>query len=283
MEGKTCVVTGATSGIGEETALGLAKLGARVVVIGRDPQRAKHSVERIRRESGSDRVDSLLGDLASLDSIRHLADDVLEACPHIDVLVNNAGIVTLRRETTVDGFEAMFGVNHLGPFLLTNLLLERIEHSAPARIVNVASEAHRFGSIDLGDLQSEKSFGSMKTYGRSKAANILFTVELAKRLAGTGVTANCVHPGGVATRLGANSGWLGKVAMKLVSPFLLSPARGAETSLYVATSPEVDGVTGRYFAKSRERTPAAAARDPETAKRLWAISAELTGSPREQD
>jgi NAD(P)-dependent dehydrogenase (short-subunit alcohol dehydrogenase family) len=277
LDGKTCVVTGATSGIGEETALGLAKLGARVVLIGRDPERAKQSVERVRRESGNDQVESLLGNFASLDSIRRLADDILEACPRLDVLVNNAGIITLKRETTDDGFESMFGVNHLGYFALTHLLLDRIIESAPARIVNVASDAHRFGPLDPQDLQSEKSFGSMKSYGRSKSANILFTQELARRLEGRSVTVNCLHPGAVATRLGHNNGTLGRALTKLLSFFILTPERGAETSIYLASSPEVDGVTGRYFAKCRQRRPSAAACDDTTARHLWDTSVALTG------
>lgn len=277
LDAKTCVVTGATSGIGEETALGLAKLGARVVLIGRDPDRARHSVERVRGESGNDQVESLLGDFASQQDIRRLAADILAACPRLDVLVNNAGIITLKRKTTADGFESMFGVNHLGYFTLTNLLLSRLEQSAPARIVNVASNAHRFGSLDIDDLQSEKSFGSMKSYGRSKSANILFTIELARRLEGTNVTVNCLHPGAVATRLGHNNGTLGRALTKLISAFMLTPAKGALTSIHLASSPEVEGVSGHYFAKCRELKPTSAASDSALAARLWQASAQLTG------
>ncbi len=277
LDGKTCVVTGATSGIGEETALGLAKLGARVVLIGRDPVRAKHSVERVRSESGNDQVESLLGDFASQQDIRRLAADILEACPRLDVLVNNAGIITLKRQTTADGFESMFGVNHLGYFTLTNLLLDRLEQSAPARIVNVASNAHRFGSLDIDDLQSEKSFGSMKSYGRSKSANILFTVELARRLEGKNVTVNCLHPGAVATRLGHNNGTFSRALTKLISAFMLTPAKGALTSIHLASSPVVEGISGRYFAKCREQKPTSTASDPAVAARLWQASSQLTG------
>ena len=277
LDGKTWVVTGATSGIGEETALGLAKLGARIVLIGRDPERTKHSVERVRSESGNDRVESLLGDFESHQDIRRLAADILEACPRLDVLVNNAGIITLKRPTTEEDFEAMFGVNHLGYFTLTNLLLDRHHQSAPARIVNVASNAHRFGSLDIDDLQSEKSFGGMKSYGRSKSANILFTVELARRLEGTHVTVNCLHPGAVATRLGHNNGTLGSAVTKIISVFMLTPARGALTSIHLASSAAVEGVSGRYFAKCREQKPTSTASDPAVAARLWQASRQLTG------
>jgi len=274
---RTCLVTGATSGIGEETALGLARRGARVLIVGRSRERGERSLARIRAESGNDAVELLLADLASLSEIRRLAREVLEACPQLHVLVNNAALVTLRRTTSVDGFEMMFAVNHLAYFALTNLLLERLVASAPARIVNVASNAHRFGRIDLDDLQSERRFGAMHSYGRTKFANILFTTELARRLEGTGVTANCLHPGGVATRLGRDNGLLGQVATRLLKPFLLTPARGAATSLQLASAPELEAVSGRYFAKQRQAQPSPGAQDPALARRLWQLSAELTG------
>ena len=277
LTGRTCLVTGATSGIGEETALGLARRGARVLIVGRSRERGERSLARVRAESGNDTVELLLADLASLSEIRQLAREVLEACPQLHVLVNNAALVTLRRTTSVDGFETMFAVNHLAYFALTNLLLERLVASAPARIVNVASNAHRFGRIDLDDLQSERRFGAMRSYGRTKFANILFTTELARRLEGTGVTANCLHPGGVATRLGRDNGLLGRVATRLLKPFLLTPARGAATSLHLATAPELEAVSGRYFAKRREAQPSPGAQDPALARRLWELSAELTG------
>jgi NAD(P)-dependent dehydrogenase (short-subunit alcohol dehydrogenase family) len=277
LAGRTCLVTGATSGIGEETALGLARRGARVVIVGRSRQRGERSLARICAESGNDAARLLLADLASLAEIRRLAQQVLEACPRLQLLVNNAALVTLRRTTTVDGFETMFAVNHLAYFALTNLLLERLVASAPARIVSVASNAHRYGRIDLDDLQSERRFGPMHSYGRTKFANILFTTELARRLEGTGVTANCLHPGGVATRLGRDNGLLGRLATGLLKPFLLSPARGAACSLHLATAPELEGVSGRYFAKLRETRPSPGAQDPELARRLWQLSAELTG------
>jgi NAD(P)-dependent dehydrogenase (short-subunit alcohol dehydrogenase family) len=277
LAGKTCVVTGATSGIGEETALALAREGARVVIVARSPERGAKALERIRAESGNRSIELAQADLASLAEIRRLAQELLAACPKIHVLVNNAGVVNLERRVTVDGFEETFAVNHLAYYALTNLLLGRLRESAPARIVNVASDAHKFGPLDPDDLHSEKSYRAMRVYGRSKTANILFTVELARRLEGTGVTVNAVHPGPVASRLGKNNGLLGRTVTSLLAPFFLSPERGARTSVHVATAPELAGVSGRYFAKCREARSTAAARDPALARRLWDESARLTG------
>jgi NAD(P)-dependent dehydrogenase (short-subunit alcohol dehydrogenase family) len=277
LTGRTCLVTGATSGIGEETALGLARHGARVLIVGRSRERGERSLARIRAESGNGAVELLLADLASLAATRRLAQEVLETCPQLHVLVNNAALLTRRRSTSVDGFETMFAVNHLAHFLLTNLLLERLVASAPARIVNVTSGAHRIGRIDLEDLQSERRFGAWLSYGRSKSANILFTTELTRRLEGTGVTANSVHPGGVATRLGLDDSLLSRAVARLFKPLLLTPARGAATSLYLAMAPELEAVSGRYFAEEREARPSRHSQDPELARRLWQLSAELTG------
>ncbi len=277
LEGRTCLVTGASSGIGEETALGMARLGARVILVGRSRERGERALARVRTESGNDRVELRLADLASLTEIRRLAAEVVETCPRLHVLVNNAGIVNLRRTTSIDGFETMFAVNHLAYFLLTNLLLERLIASAPARVVNVASEAHRFGTLEIDDLQSERSYGAMRSYGRTKFANILFTYELARRLDGTGVTAHCVHPGAVATRLGHNNGLLGRVVTGLLRPFFRSPAGGAAPSLHAATAEELEGVTGRYFSARGEIRSAPATYDTTLARQLWERSAALTG------
>jgi retinol dehydrogenase-14 len=277
LAGRTCLVTGASSGIGEETALGLARLGARVILVGRNRERGERALARVRAESGNAAVELRLADLASLSEVRRLAGEVLETCPRLHLLVNNAGVVNLRRSTSVDGFETMFAVNHLACFLLTNLLLERLIASAPARVVNVASEAHRFGTLEIDDLQSERSYGAMRSYGRSKCANILFTYELAKRLEGTGVTAHCVHPGAVATRLGHNNGVLGRLVTGLLRPFFRSPARGAGPSLHAATAEELEGVTGRYFSSRGEIRSAASTYDPTLAKQLWERSTALTG------
>jgi NAD(P)-dependent dehydrogenase (short-subunit alcohol dehydrogenase family) len=277
LDSRTCVLTGATSGIGEETALALARGGAHLHLIARSMERAEATRARIRQETGADAVSLHRADLASLADVRRVADELLAACPRIDLLVNNAGVVNLSREETVDGFETTFAVNHLAYYALTNLLLDRLRDSAPARIVNVASDAHKFGAIDLDDLQSERGYKAMRTYGRSKAANILFTVELARRLEGSGVTVNCVHPGPVATRLGKNNGWLGRTITAALSPFFLSPAKGARTSIHVATAPELADVSGRYFARQREVEAQSHATDAETARRLWEASARMTG------
>ncbi len=277
LAGRTCLVTGATSGIGLETAIGLVRLGGRVLVVGRSKARGEAALQRIRAETGSDSAELLLADLSSLAEVRRLADAVLAAAPALHVLVNNAGVVNLRRSTTADGFETMFAVNHLAHFLLTLLLLDRLRESAPARIVHVASDAHRFGVLDLDDLQSERRYGAMRSYGRSKFANILFSDELARWLEGSGVTSNSLHPGAVATRLGQNNGWLGHLATGLLRPFFLTAEQGARTTLYVATEPGLEGVTGRYFAKQREAKPSAASRDPALARQLWDRSLALSG------
>ena len=271
------MVTGASSGVGEETALGLARLGARVVLVCRSRERGERSRAAIAKASGNDGIDLALGDLSSQAAIRQLAKDLLATCPAIHVLVNNAGVVSWRRTTTVDGLETTFAVNHLAYFLLTNLLRERIVASAPARIVNVASDGHKFGRLDFDDLQLERRYSWWRAYTASKLANVLFTVELARRLDGSGVTVNCLHPGAVASRLGHNNGRFAKVATALLKPFFLSPAQGAETSIWAASSPEVEGLSGRYFAKKREARSSAASRDEETARRLWHDSCRLTG------
>jgi NAD(P)-dependent dehydrogenase (short-subunit alcohol dehydrogenase family) len=281
MTGRTVVVTGGNSGIGQATAVGLARAGARVVITARDERRGAAAVDAIRSESGSQSVELAVFDLASLASVRAGAAELLERCPRLDVLVNNAGIVLTDRRLSDDGFEMTFAVNHLGPFLLTLLLLDRITKSAPARIVNVASTAHKGArrGLDFDDLQSERRYGGMQVYSKSKLANILFTAELAKRLAGTGVTANSLHPGTVATGYGRDgdaSGFL-SFGLKVIKPFILTPARGARTSIYLASSPEVAGVSGQYFVKCRPGRTTKAARDEAAAARLWTLSEELVG------
>jgi len=283
LEGRTCLVTGATSGIGLETAVGLARAGAHVLIVGRDATRGEAARAEIVRRGGSDRALLLRADLASLKEIRRLADEVRARCPALHVLVNNAGVVNLTRQQSEDGFEATFAVNHLAYFALTHHLLDLLKASAPARIVNVASDAHRFGSVDWDDLQSERRYrglpivAAMRVYGTSKLLNILFTQELARRLEGSGVTANCLHPGAVSTRLGKNNGSASRIITSLLRPFMLSPAEGARTSLYLASSPDVSELSGRYFAQMREARCSRAARDPDGARRLWALSAELAG------
>jgi len=279
MRGKTVVITGGNSGIGLETALSLARAGAKTVITARDPARGEAAVADIRARSGRDDVDLVVFDLGSIASIREGASAILHRCGRIDVLVNNAGVVLSDRRETEDGFEATFGVNHVGHFVLTELLLERIKESAPARIVNVASTAHKGArkGLDFDDLQSKRNYSGMQVYSKSKLANIYFTTELARRLQGTGVTVNCLHPGTVATGYGRDGDTSGVLAfgVMVIKPFILSAKQGARTSIYLASSPEVAGVTGQYFVKCRARKPSATAQDDEAARRLWKLSEEL--------
>jgi NAD(P)-dependent dehydrogenase (short-subunit alcohol dehydrogenase family) len=276
LEGRTCLVTGATSGIGEETAAGLARRGARVILVARDRERGEASVARVRTKTGNRAVELLLADLASQVEIRELAGQVLDRCPSLHVLVNNAGVVHLSRETTVDGFETTFAVNHLAYFLLTRLLLDRLVESRPARIVNVASNGHKFGKLDFDDLQSERKYSWMRVYATSKLANVLFSYELGRRLAGTGVTVNCLHPGAVSTGLGLNNGRLGHIVIPLLRPFFLTPEAGARTSIYLASSEGVENVSGKYFVKCTPRPSSPDSYDEAIARRLWEKSSELT-------
>ncbi|HXZ62259.1 MAG TPA: SDR family oxidoreductase [Acidimicrobiales bacterium] len=282
MLGKTVVVTGGNSGIGLETARALAGMGARVVVTARNAEKGRAAVGDITgRLRGEAQVQLVVFDLSDLSSVRRGAAEILELAPRVDVLVNNAGVVLGDRRVTVDGYEATFATNHLGPFLLTNLLLDRIKASAPARVVTVASTAHstaRHG-IPFDDLQSERRYRSMRVYGESKLANILFSNELARRLEGTGVTSNCLHPGTVRTGYARDGDAKGLLAfgVTVAGPLFLSPAQGARTSVYLASSPEVADVTGRYFVKCKPRQPRTWALDPDAARRLWAVSEELTG------
>jgi retinol dehydrogenase-12 len=277
MQGRVCIVTGASSGIGRATAFALARSGATVALVCRNRQRAEETCTAIRRETGNTAVDFVLADLSSQAEIHRLGQELLTRYPQIHVLVNNAGIVNLKRSTTVDGIETVFAVNHLAYFLLTHLLLERMSASRPARIVNVASEAHKWGRLDFNDLQNEHSYGVMRVYGQSKLCNILFTRELARRIVGTGVIANCLHPGTVATGLGWNNGWLAVVIIKALGLFWRTPEQGADTAVYLASSPEVEEANGRYFYNRRDIRPSRAAQDDEAARQLWQISAKLTG------
>jgi NAD(P)-dependent dehydrogenase (short-subunit alcohol dehydrogenase family) len=279
MKGKVCLVTGASSGIGRETALGLAERGARVVLLCRDRARGEEILRAVRERAGRDDASLFLADLSSQAEIRRVAAEILSAEPRLDVLVNNAGIVNTSRKVTVDGIEEVFAVNHLGYFLLTELLLDRLRASGRARIVNVSSDAHKFRGFDLDDLQFERrKYGWSTAYGQSKLCNVLFTRELARRLEGTGVTVNALHPGAVASRLAQNNGWWVVAITALARPFFRTAKKGAETSLYLATSPEVESVSGRYFSDCRETRTSRAAEDDGAAKRLWEISARLVGS-----
>jgi NAD(P)-dependent dehydrogenase (short-subunit alcohol dehydrogenase family) len=282
MQGKTVLITGANSGIGKAAATELARRGAHVVLTARDPQRGAAARDEVRGRSGSASVDLLLGDFCSLDDVRRLAAETSARYPRIDVLVNNAGLMQTEHTTTKDGYETVFQVNHLAPFLLTCLLWPKLAASAPARVVTVASDAHkRGGPLDFDDLHSTKSYFGFGVYGRSKLANMLFTRELARRTAGSGVTANCLHPGVVATGFAADGDTSGifPLLMRIARPFMLTPEKGAETIVYLASSPDVARVSGRYFARCREKTPHALALDDAAARRLWDVSVALTGAP----
>jgi NAD(P)-dependent dehydrogenase (short-subunit alcohol dehydrogenase family) len=282
MQGKTVVVTGGNSGIGFETAAALASMGARVLLTARNADKGRAAVAAItERLHGDAGVQLVVFDLADLASVRQGAAEILEQAPRLDVLVNNAGLVLTERAETVDGYEATFAINHLGPFLLTNLLLERLSGSTPARIVNVASTAHGAArkGVPFDDLQSTGRYRGMRVYGESKLANMLFTLELARRFEGRGVTANSLHPGTVRTGYGGDGDARGVLAfgIKIASPFFLSPAKGARTSVYLASSPEVEGVSGEYFVKCKPRKPRRWAQDPDAARRLWQVSEQLVG------
>ncbi len=279
MDGKTVIITGGNSGVGKATAAALARVGAHTVITARSAGRGEEARADIARASGSDQVELVVFDLADLGSVAQGASDLLDRCPKIDVLVNNAGLVLSDRQVTADGYEATFEINHLGPFYLTQLLTERLVASTPARIVNVASTAHRSArrGLDFDDLQSATHYRGMQAYARSKLANILFTNELARRLEGTGVTANSLHPGTVASGFARDDDASGFLAfgIKVIKPFILTPAKGARTSVYLASSPAVAGVTGQYFVKGKVRTPSPAARDAAAATLLWSVSEEL--------
>jgi NAD(P)-dependent dehydrogenase (short-subunit alcohol dehydrogenase family) len=282
MQGRTVVVTGGNSGIGFETAAALAAMGARVIVTARNADKGRAAVAAVAQRLGAEaKVQLVVFDLADLSSVRRGASELLEQAPKLDVLVNNAGLVLSQRAETVDGFETTLATNHLGPFLLTNLLLDRILASAPSRIVNVASTAHRTarGGITFDDLQSVQHYRTMRVYGQSKLANMLFTIELARRLEGRGVTANSLHPGTVRTGYGADGDVRGLLAfgIKISSPFFLSPARGARTSVYLASSPDVAAVSGEYFVKCKPKRPKPWALDADAAQRLWLVSEQLVG------
>ncbi len=268
---RTCLVTGATSGIGTEIVRGLAVTGARVLAVARDRTRGEVALAGIEGEA-----ELVLANLARQREVRRLAAEVLERAPQLEVVVHNAGVALAERTVTEDGLETTFAVNHMAPFLLTRLLLDRLRASAPARVVVVASAAHRrAGRLDPTNLQGERRFNGWDAYSRSKAYNILFTRELARRLAGTGVTANCLHPGVVATGLGRRANLVVKLFFRLARPFLLSPAEGADTAIWLATAPEVEGETGGYWDRRRRVEPAPAARDATAAKALWDLSERL--------
>ena len=275
---KTILVTGGTGGIGFIAARALAAMGATVVIVGRDPTKAQASVAQIQRETGATSVNALTADLSSMQEVRRLAAEFQAQYPRLDVLLNNAGAVFLGHQTTVDGYERTFALNHLAPFLLTHLLLDRLKADAPARVVTVGSLAHRGQTIHIDDVnQTRRGYRAWRAYGESKLANIMFTYALARRLEGSGVTANTLHPGFVATGFAKNNGPLWQVAMSLVRPFAISPERGAQTSIYLASSPDVAKISGRYFVNSKPAQSSQASYDTAMQERLWSLSEQMTG------
>lgn len=288
MHGRIVMVTGATNGIGEVTAHALAEMGATVIVVGRNEEKARHIVDTLQRETGNGNVEYMVADLSVMDEVRRLAEEFQSKYNRLHVLVNNAGMLFTNRETTPDGYEKTFALNHLNYFLLTNLLLDTIKASGTperhARIVNVASNVHSGGKFDERNLQSAKGiFNGLGAYSNSKLFNVMFTFELARRLKedAANVTANTLHPGVVRTGFGKNnggiSGLMAKLVMLVMSPFAISPKEGAETQIYLATSPEVEGVSGEYFDKKQVKRAATQAHDQAAQRRLWAISAEMVG------
>lgn len=291
LQGKVVVITGATSGIGQVAAENLAGMGARIVQVARDRRRGEAALKRLQACAPGAAHAIYYADLSRLSEMKRMALEIAGAEPHIDVLINNAGALFASRQVTQDGLERTFALNHLAYFVLTLGLRERLMASAPARIVNTASDAHEAATLDFDDLQSAKAYRSsfweslryggpgFKVYGRSKLCNILFTREPARRLQGTGVTANCLHPGFVATRFGDQSGGLISFGVRVAKRFALSPQRGAETLVYLASSPEVASLTGKYFYKCRPVTPSKEAQDDMVARRLWLETARIAGLP----
>ncbi len=277
MRDKTVVITGATSGIGEVAADRLAQKGARIVFVARDHERGQATLKHLRAIAGHDEHAVHYADLSLLSEQKRVAEEIAAQESHIDVLINNAGAIFTTRQVTADGLEKTFALNHLSYFTITNVLLDRLKATPGARVVNTASDAHKGRRIDFSDLQSEKHYSGFAVYGRSKLMNILFTRELARRLAGTGVTANCLHPGFVATHFGDQSGGLLSWGIRWAKNFALTPEQGAQTIIYLASSPEVEGKTGGYYYRCKLAQPTREAQNDADAKRLWDESAKIAG------
>lgn len=277
LAGKTVVVTGANVGIGKETAVALAKMGARTIIACRDQTKGAAAVAEIKQRTGSERVELIAADFASFARTRAFAAELRSRVDALDVLVNNAGLMLTSRHMTEDGHETMFQTNHLGYFLTTHLLMPLLKKANKARIVNVASAAHRGQILDFDDLDAERSFSPLGTYGRSKLCNVYFTYELAERLKGQSITANCLHPGVVGTDFGQKEKGIFRALVRIAHPFMLTPESGAATQIYLASSPDVEGVSGKYFDKKREKSTSRASYDVGVRKRLWAESERLAG------
>jgi NAD(P)-dependent dehydrogenase (short-subunit alcohol dehydrogenase family) len=276
MEGKVVLITGGTAGIGKQAAIALLQLGAQVVIVGRNPEKTKAVVEELKTRTSNPKVESLLADLSSIAEVRKVASEFKAKHPRLNVLLNNAGAMFPGRTTTVDGFERTMATNHLAYFVLANELLGVLEQSAPARIVNVSSAAHLRGKLDFTDFMAEKGYSTLGQYARSKAANILFTKELARRVQDKGITVNALHPGFVASDFLAKPGFWNFIK-PLAYAFAIDEVEGAKTSVYLASSPEVEGVTGKYFTKSRQKAPARFTEDEAAGKQLWELSQKLVG------
>jgi NAD(P)-dependent dehydrogenase (short-subunit alcohol dehydrogenase family) len=277
MGGKTVLITGGTSGIGKATAVALAAMEANVVVVGRNPERGGAAVDEIKAQSHSGSVELMLADLSVQAEVRRLAEEFLRRHDRLDVLANNAGLVQSKRTETPDGIETTLAINHLAPFLLTKLLVERLEQSAPSRVITVSSEAQRWGNMDFENMQSRRKYKGFPVYGMTKLANIMFTYELAERLEGTGVSANCLHPGSVGTNFGQNNRGTMALFFRTFKPFMRSPEQGADTLIWLSSSSAVDGVSGKYFSDRKEIEAKKVAYDPAARRRLWEISEDLTG------
>jgi NAD(P)-dependent dehydrogenase (short-subunit alcohol dehydrogenase family) len=276
MTGRICLITGANSGIGKVTALELAKLGMHIIMVCRDMKTGEEARKEIITQSQNTNIHLYHCDLSVQSSVVKLVNEIQRDYTSLDILINNAGLVLTERQTTSDGYEATFAINHLGPFLLTNLLLDLLKKGKEPHIITVSSEAHRLARLNFNELSAPQKYSAWIAYGNSKLANILFTKYLAELVAPFGITANCLHPGVVATRFGkGNSGWIGTV-FSLFSPFLLSAERGAETTIYLATSPNVEQVTGEYFDKKKSKTPSKEALSRYNAEKLWELSTKLT-------
>eukprot|EP00062_Callorhinchus_milii_P021490 gi/632978261/ref/XP_007905810.1/ PREDICTED: retinol dehydrogenase 12-like isoform X1 [Callorhinchus milii] len=277
LDGKTVLLTGGNTGIGKETARDLAKRGARIIIACRDMEKGTAAVKELVEDSGNESIIVKKLDLADTKSIREFAAQINDGEEQINILINNAGVMMCPYSKTADGFEMQFGVNHLGHFLLTYLLLDLVKRSSPARIINVSSTAHKMGSINFKDLNSEQSYSSIKAYGQSKLANILFTKELAKKLEGTGVTVYSLHPGAVRTELGRHLNVVIRASFKLFHFFTKSPTEGAQTSIYCAVAPELETKTGQYYSDCAQVDCSRAASNEETAKKLWDVSCKMVG------
>ena len=276
MKNKVCLITGANSGIGKVTAFKLAEMGATVIMVCRNQAKGETAMAEIIEKSGNNSIDLMLADISSQKSIRKLSEIFSKKYQRLNVLINNAGGIFGQHQFTEDGVEWTFAVNHLAYFLLTNLLVDMLKLSAPARIVNVASEGHRAATIDFNNLQGEKKYGAMNAYFQSKLANVLFTYELDRRLSGTGVTANCLHPGLVASNFGNSGSKFFRFLVQVAKPFFISSEKGAETSVYLASSAEIEGVSGKYFVRKKEVKSSPESYNKSSARKLWTASAELT-------